>query len=259
MSLHLPHRRALMVAALSEGGGFNPLALGADLIDIWWAGAPGSFSLNGASVNAWTSLKQGMAVTQAFTTSKPVVNPTGINGRETVEFDGIDDFLEIESVGVLPVGAAPVWIWFLGRQDHDAVAVSAAKSIFAYGGTTTSDSRAIRRGVSSNVNRAVGLAGTGSSPVLSTNGVVDFTGVHVVRVAISGTEIATRVDSTVDPGPTAAVPGTASVRTRFASNLGATPSGFFKGGVRTLALTLPLSPEKEAAFLASLLAEGGIS
>ena len=66
-----------------------------DLISpLLWFDADSGITLNGGSVSSWKSRTGSYTATQINSSKAPVYQP-GINGLNTVKFDGIDDFLSV--------------------------------------------------------------------------------------------------------------------------------------------------------------------
>jgi len=73
-------------------------------------------SLNGAGVSFWADQSgKGKHYSQSTVASQPLYNPTGVNGRPTITFDGVDDFLTSSLQLDLP-GTKPTFLWLAFRQ-----------------------------------------------------------------------------------------------------------------------------------------------
>lgn len=239
--------------AIGKGGGFDPFAQSFTR-DGWDARRADTFTLAGSLVSAWRSVK-GLSAEQAFTTSKPVRNPTGLNGQAVVEYDGLDDALVAIGVGSLPTGANPGEVWLLVNQAA-LVADTGERTIFGYG-NTASVSRRFGRRVLSAQNCPVANIGDGST-LAPANGPAGFDNVSVVRVEVGSAQSKTSLNGT--PGTSAAVvPATTTTRTV----LGAAPSSpqvlFHKGGIVLVVATDPLNSSQAAQMLAYFKSVGGLS
>lgn len=252
---------SLTSAALRQGGGvvpWTPIDLGSSLYDMWDAELAGTLTLSGAVVDAWNSVKNGYLTNQTLSASKPVYSATGFNGRPGIVFDGQDDYLNFEGVGVLPTGAAPCEIWALMDQPLPSSTVTTGL-IICYGGTAGSSRRRLTRGVpSGDVNRVQVGVGDGTTEVTRSNLNVEFSGRHVVRGIVSGTTAKVVVDG-VDDVTANVVPATGTTRTRIGTNTAASPAGFVQGTISLIAVTTLLSTDQAAQMLAYLKSRGGIA
>lgn len=169
-------------------------------------------SLVGA-VSSWPGLKGDLTTefgpfVQATAANQPVGSAssfTSVDGtaREGITFDGANDCMTLGTLpACLPSGANPGSLWFIVSQD--ALASDATtRTLFAYGGTTAGTYRAIERRVVDGVNRLAITDGTTSL----VDDMVDFSGVHFMRVWFDGTTFG--YDLNGDPaGSAALVPAT---------------------------------------------------
>lgn len=230
--------------------------LGVALLDMWDAEQTATLSLTGSAVDAWRSSANAYSASQATPASRPAYSDTAFNGRPGVTFDGVDDHLNYEGVGVLPIGATPCEIWALVDQTALAADTS-ARYPFDYGGATSPLHRGIRRGVTAGVNQASASIGNGASATTVTvSG--DFSGRTVVRAAAGATQTIVSRNGQVG-NPSSIVPGTTAVRTRIGATTVATPANFFQGVVSLILVTAPLSTDQAASLLAFLKTRGGIA
>ncbi len=96
---------------------FSPYALGSDLL-VWYdAENPESLTMSGSLVSEWRERRGGIiTLTQAVSSTKPIYNATGLNGRPSVRFDGTDDRLnspqtQAQILTALLTGTAATEIW----------------------------------------------------------------------------------------------------------------------------------------------------
>lgn len=238
-------------------GAWTPANLGAALYDMWDAERADLISLSGSAVTAWASVKNGYSAGQAVGASRPLYSLTSFNGRPGITFDGSDDFLSYDGVGVFPTGATACEIWAL--TDQAALAADAvARLPIAYGGLGTLLSRRLQRISNAGTNRARVVTGDGSTGIAAIQSSVDFSGRHAVRgiVGEANTDIA--VDGTAGT-PAAVVPATGTVRTRIGADTNTTPGGYWLGTHSLIAITAPLDATQAAQMLAYLKTRGGIS
>lgn len=249
--------RADMRTVLFAGRGpvFTPFDLGEALYDLWDAERDADLSLSGGGVAAWASAKHGYSAAQATSSARPVWLANAFNGRPGVSFDGIDDELTYEGVGLFPTGAAPCEIWWLGSQDAPA-SDTGVRYAFAYGGGGTSVNRALRRSVPFGNNAANANVGSGAVvTVASAPGNYDGRCVH--RLVVGGT--GSRVELNGAAGTTTVVvPATTAVRTRLGASTAAAAGGFLQGVTSVVAVTAPLSEPQALRMMAWLKARGGI-
>ena len=250
--------RADMRTVLNAGRGpaFTPLDLGEALHDLWDAERGGDLTLSGGAVTAWASARNGYLAVQATSAARPLWSATGFNGRPGVSFDGIDDELTYEGVGLFPIGATPCEIWWLGSQDAPA-SDTGVRYAFAYGGGGTSVNRALRRSVPFGNNAANANVGSGSVvTVSSAPGNYDGRCVHRLVVGAAGS----RVDlNGVAGSTTGVVPATTGVRTRLGASTAAAAGGFLQGVTSLVAVTALLSDPQASRMLGWLKARGGIA
>ena len=62
---------------------------------VWWA--DDISQADGSSVATWTDRVNGIAVTQSTSGSRPALDADGLNGKASVNFDGVDDWLGVNS------------------------------------------------------------------------------------------------------------------------------------------------------------------
>lgn len=245
----------LGLSSPSMGGGFNPLQLGASLLDMWDAEDSAKLTLAGSVVSAWASSKNAYSATQASSNARPAYSATGFNGRPSVTFDGVDDELTFTGAGNFPSGATPGELWIL--VDQVALVIDPATRFpFSYG-SANSTGRNINRTVTLAVNRAQGTVGAGSA-VTGANSSVDFSGRHVVRLRVRATEFQVDVDG-IEGAITAAVPNTTATRLRLGASANSTASGFFNGVISWAGLTTPLTTDESVRLTNYLKARGGIA
>lgn len=229
--------------------GFVPSDLGASLLAAWDAGS--GVTQSGGLVSSWASSVGGYALAQATGSLKPAYNATGVNGRPSIDFDGVDDFLNYEACP-FPVSAATCELWMLARNDAgDAT----ARTAFCYGGVSATT---VRRLIRSGGNAVQTSVGTGAATVTVSSGTPStFTGSHVVRGVVDGTNITTHRDGVAGTA-TACVPGTSATRTRMGALTGTSSSLFWQGGIVAVYITGLLTVGQAASLTVYLKARGGV-
>jgi len=243
--------------ALRRSGSLTPAQIaGTALVAAWDAENVASLSLAVSAVAAWTDSKGGAIATQDIIDSRPTWSATSFNGRPGIAFDGVDDFLNMTGVGSLPVGTAPSEIWALVSQTSPASEIS-VRTAFGYGGASTSG-RLAGRTVASGVNRA-----TASATVAATKGVVDFTGIHVIRAIFTNSAVSVTLDGEPFQASGASAINTTSVRIRIGANTSATAGGFWLSLINSIFVINQADPtwnETVASqFLLSLKRKGGLA
>lgn len=226
---------------VSSVGSFTPLALGNALYDMWDAEMASTITLSGSSVTEWRSVKNGYAAVQAVSGARPVYSATSFGGRPGVTFDGVDDELTYAGVGNFPTAAVPCEIWALVDQTA-LVADTTARYAFSYGGNTFTTQRGLRRGVTTGVNRAGLLFGTGAvtSTAMAPG---DYSGRSGLRLEVMATEGYASLNGNRSTAA-AGVPATGATLTR----IGASTEGanFFQGRVSAIAVTALLTDAQAA-------------
>lgn len=219
------------IAALIE-------TLGVDLL-AWWSDRDASqFVVAGGVVTSWTDLKSGIVATPPSEGARPAY--TG--GR--IIFDGTADVC-IAANTTFPSGSAPCEIWCLVDQQAPSPTDIAERHIAGYGDNSFSTQRAIGR-MHSAANLLAAKIGDGTNNnATATSG--DFSGVHLVRMTVGATATNLYLDSVL-VGTKGIVPTTTAPKRVF---IGSAVFGsgiyFWKGGIRDVLFTLPLSAEKESA------------
>lgn len=240
----------------SLGSIWTPQALGASLLGFWDAERADLITRPGGAVSSWKDAVAGYDLAQAVGGAQPSYNATGFNSRPVVTFDGVDDFLNLESVP-FPTGANAAEIWVLGDQTALA-ADTGDRTAFTYGGAGATTRVANYRRVVSGANRAAGAVGNGVTGIFPTNASIDFSGLHVARLVSDGAN--TRIDADgVAGGALAVVPSVAATRTRMGSSTTLTPGNFWQGGISAVLVTGPLSAAQSTALLGYLKQRGGIT
>lgn len=226
-----------------------PLLLGPSLLAWWTADRSDLLTLSGSAVISWQDVIANLELTQSTSDSRPLWSVDGFNGSPQILFDGVNDFLNFNLSGQFPTGGNGSEIWAIVDQTDPASSV-VIRTVAAYGNATLNGDRRVRRNVISGVNRANAAV---SSVFNDTH--VDLSGRHLMRgvfgpVETTGTGIqvddAALVFGSVAP---------TTVGTQF--TIGSIPNGttqYWKGGVRDVLVTLPLTPNQS-----SLLTDWGLS
>lgn len=248
----------LSLSLTGQGGGaWSPARLGASLLGWWDAERADKLTLSGSSVTTWADIVGGYAATQALGAAKPTYSATGFNGRPGIPFDGVDDELTLAGVP-FPSGAAASRVWLL--LDQTALpADTAVRYPFAYGNGSASERR-VRRVVVSGVNRGGTSTGNGGGSTLAVDGLVDLSGRHVMLATFGPTDSSISVDGAA-PTSVAAVPATATSRTRIGALAVSTASAFFQGVLNTILIDdgSPAAIAQDPKIIAYLKARGGIA
>ncbi|RWC47952.1 MAG: hypothetical protein EOS55_13885 [Mesorhizobium sp.] len=196
-------------------------------------------------VSSWRDLVAGLNLVQTTDAARPVWSSTSFNGAPSVTFDGVDDFINLESQP-FPSGAAPSELWAVVQQDMPA-ATAGLFTLFGYGAPNAH--RMLIRGVVSAVNRFEGLVGTIAPISPATN----FSARHVLRLQIGAAASTTTIDG-ADSATASGVPATGTTRVRMAGNMAAPPTVFWAGKIRDAIVTGPLTADQASALAATLLA-----
>lgn len=228
---------------------FNPLHLGAKLKAWWDADDHGTARMtdDGAGlISMWEDRVGAMQVT-ATLTARPTWTANALSSEPGLTFDGTADCLVSTVLTTIPTGSTAGEIWALLSQDF-AAGTAGVKAVVRYG--DNSQDRALTRGVVSATNR---LLITGTQNLFDT--VIDFSGIHVVSGAWSGTTETGRIDGRATNPASAVITSlnTATTRFRIGSNVAVAASNFWSGAMRHVLVTTTLtSGEREQleAFLA---------
>lgn len=236
---------------------YDPIAaLGSDLIEYWDALRGDSITETTDTtytnvVNSWLGLITGADLVQNTPALKPVYSPAAFNGTPCIKFDGIQQYLTCTAgalLGLLPAGSDPCEMWVLCSQDIIGTDAT-TRHVVGYADTSVIAGRSLARIPISNVNRARSYTGIGASATVATDGVVDFSGIHVLRGAFGSTVTGLQIDGGA-PNNAAAVPATTSPPTKF--RVGAIPasaaSNWWSGLVAAVYVTKPLSADKVTAL-----------
>lgn len=175
---------------------------------------------------------------QATAASRPLWQTDG-----TMLLDGTADCLDLASQP-FPSGSAPCEVWAVVRQDALA-ADTGNRTIFAYGSGASLRIRNLRRVVVSGTNRLGIAIGDGAASQTASETTVDFSGVHVVRMAVGATQTRFWIDG-VEATPLTVVPNTGSTRSRIGAADGAAPAAFWSGKIAMIAVTRALTEAQEA-------------
>lgn len=173
---------------------FAPTDLGANLLGYFDAEVLSSMTFNGSKVITWTDPVTGFAPTQGTDTNRPVYSATSFNSRPGLTFPGDPTQLAGTSAPY-PTGTTAMEIWALVKQD--ALVADTTQRMVVYGGGTGGATPGyLSRVVTSGVNRANG----GRASTVANTG-VDFSGIHVLRLQLTG------ATSQIDVDGNAGTPG----------------------------------------------------
>lgn len=219
-----------------DPGEWAPLDLGASLL-AWWDASQG-LTLSGSQVSDWTDRKDGLVVSQATASKRPVVQETGFGGAQGIYFDGVDDAL-LAGTHPFPINSDGSEIWAVVRQDKPGSETGTINAA-AYG------NRLVSRASVGSVNRGR----LDQSPVVTDNN-TDFSSSHLIRGRFGSPNKVLTIDTTT---PISTLWGSATEASAFA--MGAHPGGasqFWKGPIRDIIVTLPLTTQQAASLAAFLM------
>jgi hypothetical protein len=221
----------------------------------WDAEYTAGLTLSGSQISAWENTITGEPLSQAVGGSRPILNATAFNGRPAAVFDGIDDFLGLEQVE-LPIGAEGCEMFGAGTCPSGAVD-TALRMLIAYGGTGATNTRRLYRLASTGNSRATLSVGTGGATTTLSITSPEFVGPGYLRGEATPTQATLQIvpDGT-SLGPSAAVPATATTRTRMGSNTTNGAGNYWSGTINCVIVTDPLTVGQRAtieAFLAGRL------
>lgn len=233
-------------------GTWTPWNLGNALLGFWDAETASSVSLSGSNVVTWTDLVGGYGATQATSGSQPLYSTNNFNGRPSVVFDGIDDFLTY-AAQPFPAAANPSELWALVSQEANPLAITTLSTL-SYGGDATA--RAIARVVVTTVNRGRGSS-SGTGTATAVNSTVDFTGIHMARLRVTPTTINFSVDGGAET-TSSLVSATETQRVRIGTAAFSSATSW-TGKMNALLVTAPLTDAQGTRLTAFLKARGGIA
>lgn len=168
------------------------------------------------------------AFVQATAGSRPALITSAGTGRQVASFDGVDDYLNIESIPTgWPTGANPVELVVVSSQTDSAVATRYALS---YGGAATNSS--YRLGRAATAGPAVARFQGGNGTTTFAADLSDILGWHVVRGKATGTDIYVETDGVISPN-TALVPAIGTTRARIGV-VANTLASFWKGEISAI-------------------------
>lgn len=217
---------------------WEPLTgLGADLLE-WWSAEDVALG----AVSTWTGRKLGINATGTGTT-RPVSTSHDYGGGafKYVDFDGVDDFLDLSTLTGLANGTAPGEVWALVNNTATA---DSLRTAFSYGSGI--NYRGIDRAIVSTDSRFAPRMGTANY----LDDLTDFSNLVVLGARHDGTKVHGRIQGIkTDPVSLAdATLNTPTTRGRIGAGSNNTPTQLWKGGVRHIFVTNPL-PEYKALKL----------
>ncbi|HEV7352580.1 MAG TPA: hypothetical protein VGN74_05565 [Brevundimonas sp.] len=233
---------SLRYAALNPGkggGAQTPVSvLGAALKGWWSSDNPARTTVSGVSVTAWADEVAGYVVNPGTSSTRPAVSDAGFGGARAIQFDGVDDYLNMFAPTTFPAGGSASEIWLIG-QNTALVTDAGARVGASYGDGVFSSDRRLRRNTSTtNILQAtsgnISVAGGGAA--LTTR--------HVLRAIFGVSSIAVEVDNLSRDTAAATL---STNRNQFA--IGAIPNGslqFWQGLIRDVLVTDPLTAEQAA-------------
>lgn len=110
-------RRAMMAAAGASAP--PPLTLPtANLLAVWDPRRADLITEAGTGVSSWLDIVASAPATQGTDASRPTLNPTGLNGKPTIDFNGTSDFLNV----TLSAASGPRTVYIVGNFDLSTAA-----------------------------------------------------------------------------------------------------------------------------------------
>lgn len=231
-----------------------PQNLGASLLAFWDAERSDLITQSGGTVSNWLDSVAGYNLAQATGASKPTYGATSFNGRPGINFDGVDDFLNLESQP-FPSGENGCEIWWIGEQLAPASDAN-IRYLFCYGGNSANNGRMLSRLQSA--SRPHFRTGTGASSVFTSPVGSEFIGRCCARAIIAPTQTTMANGSTnyIRSLSVAGIPATGTTRVRLGANLSNTASQFGWMQTAMLAVTDLLSDQQAADMWRYSLARG---
>lgn len=226
MSL-LVAQRAGNPAALGAAFSWDPTQLGAQLVGFLDAEDNTKITTVSGAVSAFTDSVSGGTITQATSSSRPLLQTSPLTGRQVVQADGVDDNLTGSVPAAWPLSGATEWIW-IGTQEATA-GDGVTRNAVAVGSGTAAVSQFLLRVSTNNVFRA--QCGNGTT---STFAQVPSSSPATGRVILGGKWDGSTVYASVNGvfGPSAAIAqATNNTRLRLFANATSTPGGFWQGGM----------------------------
>lgn len=225
---------------LSRGRKWTPFDLGASLLAWWSADRTELITLSGSNVTSWKDRVAAYDLAQATAGAQPIWSATSFNGAPGVTFDGVDDFLNMESQPFPAIGEN----WFVFDQTL-AAANTNSGTLFSYGGNLTSNSRRHHRVVTSGVNRLRCQFGDGASNVMANELATDFSGRHVIRSRATAALVSAQIDANAEV-TAAGTQSLATTRVRMGATTANTAATFIGGVFRHAIVTGALSTDQAA-------------
>lgn len=238
----IPAWTLAMMDSAAATPGFSPLDLGSKLIAWWAPPTPGdNVTLNGSAVASWTDEVGGYDLSQATAAKQPLYDASGFDGEACAEFDGTDDHLALVGVpSAFPTGADPGEVWASCRQDEVTTNTN-IRAVFTYGDESAS-SRNLWRDVSGGANRGIFYVSATQATAS-----VDLSGIHIMRGVATGTHVRLDIDGTAGT-ELARVPSTGTARVDMGTHAPNIVSRYWRGAVRQVLVTEPLTTEEAAAL-----------
>lgn len=223
-----------------------------DHVLAWWDSSVG-ITKTGNAVTGWRDRKSDIEVLRAGADTSPTHQDTSFNGAPGVLFDGVANRLSIAALpGIIPIGANPVWAYFVVQQDS-LPADAATRHMLSYGGSGAAVARYFRRVVTGGSNRAQATVGSGgaSTSVSYVSGLFEGRQLAIMKVGATATSVSLNGAA---PASSAVVPATGGTNGLVIGANHTSAGFFFKGIIRDIVLTAPLSAENEANLQAFLMA-----
>jgi hypothetical protein len=108
-------RRSILKQAVANNAPPTP----ANASAVWWA--DDIAQADGSQVATWTDRVNNISVTQATLSARPLYDANGLNGKPSVSFDGIDDFLTVNNLISNSSVGCVVTVSFLTKKNNSAL------------------------------------------------------------------------------------------------------------------------------------------
>jgi len=214
---------------------------------VWDAEEMAAGDVSNGSVLAWTDLISGYRPSQSTVSAQPAYSPTGFNGRPAVLFDGVGDYLGLETVPFYSGTGQQFEVWLLAGQTRIATDIAVVRA-FSFGGGT--GATAFR----------VGSVNVGGNKRVADARVVqdaatDYLGNNLVRTVTTATTVAMTVGTGATTTATTATSiGTSRLRIGGSDNVVADSP--WQGPISAIVVT-PLLTSAQAALLSQYLRSRG--
>lgn len=227
---------------------WTPRRLGPKLLAWFDAERTDLITIAGGNVSSFKDVVGAYDAVQGTEANQPNHGLASFNGRPGITPNGTSDELTRASTTGLPTGTTPFEAWLICDQTV-AAADNGVRAWACWGGQTAATRFDIRRIVSGGVNRAAAGIGDNSGITVVSNGTVDFSGRHVVRVVCDGVNARVDVDG-VAGTPTAVAHNFGTTNFRLFARNDASPALYCNGVFSALPITRLLDSTQAVQMLA---------